>query len=97
MNPWWSIWCTVARETRSGRLICPEEALTVMDAIRLYTTFSARAGFEEDSKGSIEAGNSADVIVLDRNPFEVPADALKDVQVDTTIAGGRLVHGEGNA
>ncbi len=97
LNPWWSIWCTVARETRSGRLICPEEALTVMDGIRLYTTFSARAGFEEDSKGSIKTGKLADVIVLDRNPFEIPIDALKEVQVDTTIVGGRVVHGEGNA
>jgi predicted amidohydrolase YtcJ len=97
LNPWWSIWCTVARETRSGQLICPEEALTVMDGIRLYTTFSARAGFEEDSKGSVETGKLADVIVLDRDPFEIPTDALKDVQVDTTIVGGRVVHGEGNA
>jgi len=92
LNPWWSIWCVVARKTRSGRSICPEEGLTVLEAIRLYTTYSAFAGFEEASKGSLESGKLADLIVLSEDPFEVPVDALKDVQVETTVVGGRVVH-----
>jgi predicted amidohydrolase YtcJ len=92
LNPWWSIWCVVARKTRKGRSICPEEGLDVMDAIRLYTQFSAHAGFEEHSKGSLERGKLADLVVLDRDPFEIPVDALKDVRVDMTIVGGRTVH-----
>jgi len=64
LNPWWSIWCVVARKTRSGRSICPEEGLDVLEAIRLYTTYSAYAGFEEASKGSLEPGKLADLIVL---------------------------------
>ncbi|MCP4377325.1 MAG: amidohydrolase family protein, partial [bacterium] len=58
----------------------------------LYTTFSAFAGFEEHIKGSIEPGKLADMIVLSDNPFEIPADALKDIRVTTTIVGGRTVH-----
>jgi len=92
LNPWWSIWCVVARKTRAGRSICPEEGLDVLEAIRLYTTYSAYAGFEEDSKGSLEPGKLADLIVLTENPFEIPVDALKDVQVETTVVGGRVVH-----
>ncbi|MCP4983436.1 MAG: amidohydrolase family protein, partial [Gammaproteobacteria bacterium] len=92
LNPWWSIWCAVTRKTRRGREICPEEGLSVIDAIRLYTTFSAFAGFEEHIKGSIEPGKLADMIVLSDNPFEIPADALKDIRVTTTIVGGRTVH-----
>ena len=92
LNPWWSIWCVVARKTRSGRSICPEEGLDVSEAIRLYTTYSAYAGFEEASKGSLEAGKLADLIVLSEDPFEIPVDALKDVQVETTVVGGRVVH-----
>ena len=94
LNPWWSIWCAVGRKTRKGKLICPEEGLSVMDAIRLYTTFSAFAGFEEDIKGSIEAGKLADLIVLSDDPFEVPVDALQDIRVITTIVGGRTVYSE---
>jgi hypothetical protein len=94
LNPWWSIWCAVGRKTRSGRTICPEEGLSVIDAIRLYTTFSAFAGFEERIKGSIEPGKLADLIVLSDDPFEVPVDALKDIRVTTTIVGGRTVHSE---
>ncbi|MCP4236570.1 MAG: amidohydrolase family protein [Aestuariibacter sp.] len=92
LNPWWSIWCAVTRKTRRGREICPEEGLSVIDAIRLYTSFSAFAGFEEHIKGSIEPGKLADMIVLSDNPFEIPADALKDIRVTTTIVGGRTVH-----
>jgi len=92
LNPWWSIWCVVARKTRSGRSICPEEGLAVLEAIRLYTTYSAYAGFEEASKGSLEPGKLADLVVLSDDPFEIPVEALKDVRVDTTIVGGRVVH-----
>ena len=92
LNPWWSIWCVVARKTRAGRLICPEEGLDVLEAIRLYTNYSAYAGFEEASKGSLEPGKLADLIVLAQDPFEIPVDALKDVQVDKTVVGGRVVH-----
>ena len=91
LNPWWSIWCVVARKTRSGRLICPEEGLSVMEAIRLYTTNSAYAGFEEGLKGSIEAGKLADFVVLDEDPFEVPVDGLKEMRVKTTVIGGQVV------
>jgi predicted amidohydrolase YtcJ len=95
LNPWWSIWCVVARKTRNGRPICPEEGLSVMEAIRLYTTNSAHAGFEERLKGSIESGKLADLVVLSENPFEVPVDGLKDIQVATTVIGGRVVHSNG--
>jgi predicted amidohydrolase YtcJ len=92
LNPWWSIWCAVTRKTRSGRLICPEEGLDVMQAIRLYTTNSAYAGFEEKLKGSIEPGKLADLVVLSEDPFEIAPDGLKEVRVVTTIIGGEVVH-----
>ncbi len=92
LNPWWSIWCVVARKTRSGRTICLEEGLGVMDAIRLYTTYSAYAGFEETIKGSIEPGKLADLIVLSEDPFEIPPDGLKEVRVVKTLIGGEVVH-----
>jgi predicted amidohydrolase YtcJ len=63
-----------------------------MDAIRLYTTHSAYAGFEEAIKGSLEPGKLADLIVLSEDPFEIPPDGLKEVRVVKTLIGGEVVH-----
>jgi len=46
----------------------------------------------EASKGSLEPSKLADLIVLSVDPFEIPVDALKDVQVETMVVGGRVVH-----
>jgi predicted amidohydrolase YtcJ len=92
LNPWWSIWCAVARKTRSGKPICPEEGTTVMESIRMYTTNSAYAGFEEKTKGSIEPGKLADLVVLAEDPFSIPIDTLKDIEVEMTMVGGRIVY-----
>ena len=64
----------------------------MLEAIRLYTTNSAFASFEEASKGSLEAGKLADLVVLSDDPFQIPVDALKDIQVETTVVGGQVVH-----
>ena len=48
----------------------------------------AFAGREEKIKGSLEPGKLADVAVLDRNFFTIPADEIRDVRVDMTIVGG---------
>ena len=63
-----------------------------MDAIRLYTTNSAYAGFEETIKGSIEPGKLADLIVLSEDPFEIPPDGLKEIRVVKTLIGGEVAH-----
>ena len=48
--------------------------------------------FEENIKGSIEEGKQADLVVLSRNIFEIPAEEIKDVEVLTTIFNGRIVY-----
>ena len=70
----------------------PEERLTMRDAIRAYTWGSAYASFEEKTKGTIEVGRLADVVVLSRNLLEIEPAELLDTEVLFTIAGGRVVY-----
>lgn len=67
------------------------ERITVEEALRAYTCGSAYAQFQEDEKGTIEPGRYADLVILAENPLKVPSERLKDIRVDTTIVGGRIV------
>lgn len=70
----------------------PEERITVEEAIRMYTLSAAYASFEEDIKGSIEAGKVADLVVLSANPLTIPPNKIKDVEILKTIVGGEVVY-----
>ena len=63
-NPWFSIAAAVNRKTKYGAVVQPEEAIAVMDAIRMQTIWAAFAGFQEKDKGSIEVGKLADLVVV---------------------------------
>jgi len=91
-NPMIQIYEAVTRRTRTGQVISPEEAVSVMDAIKIYTWNGAYLGKEEKIKGSIEPGKLADLVVLDRDILTVPPEEIKDIKVLMTIAGGRVVY-----
>ncbi len=79
------IWASVNRVTRSGKVIGPEQRISVMEALKASTLNAAYQFFEEDSKGSIEVGKLADFVVLSDNPLKVDPMTLKDIQVIETI------------
>ncbi|MCW3978805.1 MAG: amidohydrolase [Candidatus Bathyarchaeota archaeon] len=91
-SPFVQIYEAVVRKTRTGQAVSPEEAIGVMDAIRLYTWNGAYLGKEEDVKGSIEPGKLADMIVIDRDILEIPPEEIKDIKVLTTIVDGKIVY-----
>jgi len=64
----------------------------VDDALRVYTVNAAYASFEENVKGSIEAGKLADLVVLSHDPMTIPSSKIKGIRVETTIIGGRVVY-----
>jgi predicted amidohydrolase YtcJ len=93
LSPWWGIWAAVVRrDLQTGQILAPEERISVEQALALYTRNGAFAGFEEDSKGTLEPGKLADFIVIDRDVLTVPADELKDVKVLQTFVSGRSVY-----
>ena len=91
-SPMVQIYEAVVRKTRTGQPVSPEEAIGVMDAIRLYTWNGAYLGKEENFKGSIEPGKLADLVVLDRDILAVPPEEIKDIKVLTTIVDGKIVY-----
>ncbi|MGQ9477828.1 MAG: amidohydrolase [Candidatus Bipolaricaulia bacterium] len=68
----------------------PAQRLTVEEAIRCYTLGGAYASFEEGSKGSLEPGKLADLVVLSSDPFEQPS-SIEEIRVEMAFVGGELV------
>jgi predicted amidohydrolase YtcJ len=63
--------------------------------LRAQTVNAAYTGFQESKLGSLEPGKLADVAVLVEDPFVFPPDRFRDLPVDLTITGGRIVHRRG--
>jgi len=91
-SPFYQIYAAVTRKTSSGQVVGPEEAISVMDAIRVYTLNGAYLAKEENIKGSIEPGKLADMIVIDRDILSIPVDEIKTITVLTTIVDGQIVY-----
>lgn len=91
-NPLKGIFSAVTRLSTSGRQVAPAEAITVMEALGLYTLGAARSCFRERQSGSISAGKQADLVVLDRDPTAVDPLELGDIRADMTILGGEVAY-----
>lgn len=92
ISPLLGIYVAVLRKTDADREIGPEQRISVEDALRLYTLNSAYATFEEGVKGSIEPGKLADFAVLSNDPCTVVKNDIKDINVEMTIVGGKIVY-----
>jgi hypothetical protein len=80
------------RATMDGEVCGPEERLDLATAIRMHTINGAYASFEERRKGSIEVGKLADLALLSADIRKVPVKELRDLPIDMTIVGGRVVY-----
>ncbi len=70
-------------------VLWPEERVTLEQMIKSFTINGAYANFLEKETGSIEVGKSADMIVLDKNLFEIPVNEISKAKVMLTIYNGR--------
>ncbi|MEH6563924.1 MAG: amidohydrolase [Halopseudomonas sp.] len=80
------------RVTRSNLILGPEERLDALTALKAMTIWPAYQHFEENSKGSIEKGKVADLVVLSHNPVTLQREQLLGVKVLETIKGGTTVY-----
>ena len=90
--PMFTIFEAVNRVRSSGKVINPEERITVEEAIRAVTITPAYSTFEENLKGSIEPGKLADLVVLDGDILTVPSLEIRDIAVLRTMMGGEFVY-----
>jgi len=94
-SPLEGIYAAVTRRTIDDRYPAgwvPEQKITVEEALRAYTVDAAYASFEESRKGTLTPGRLADLVMLDRNIFEIAPEDIRHVKVLLTLAGGRAVY-----
>ncbi len=91
-NPFAQMYTVVTRKTISGETVAPEEAIDIMEAIRIYTWNGAYLSKDEDKLGSIEPGKLADLIILDRDITSLPPQELLETKVLMTIVNGKIVY-----
>jgi len=84
----------VLRETPSGVILAPEEALTMDEALRLYTQGSAYLSFDEKDNGTIEIGKRADFTVMAEDPRLVQTREVLEIPFTMTVVDGRIVWSE---
>ncbi|MFO7893721.1 MAG: amidohydrolase [Longimicrobiales bacterium] len=97
-NPLHGMYAAVTRQTLDGEPAggwYPQERIDVETALRAYTVNNAWAAGEEAVKGKLAPGMLADLVVLDRDVFEIDPSALKDVDVLFTVTGGEVVYERG--
>ena len=89
------IYAAVTRRTIDGKNPngwMPQEKISVAQAVQAYTVNAAYAEGEEKLKGSIRAGQLADIVVLSRNIFNIDPVEIEDVKIDLTLLGGKSVY-----
>ncbi|MGY3564863.1 amidohydrolase [Sinomonas sp. RB5] len=94
-NAWEAIYGLVTRQDPSGQFpgeLWPEQAITLDEAIRAYTTDSAEAMGISDVAGSLAPGKSADFILLTDNPHDIPLDEVRNIRAVETWFAGRKVY-----
>jgi len=95
LSPLLGIHAAVTRQTTDGANPngwFPEQKITVREAIECYTINNAYAAFEEKEKGSLSPGKLADFVILSEDILTMDLLKIKNVEVETTVVGGRTVY-----
>ena len=98
LNPLYAIEVSVTRRepgNKDGDALLPEEAVKLETMLRAYTLEGAFSLFKENEIGSLEAGKLADIIILDRNLFQIPTHEIHNASVVQTIFNGKIVYKKG--
>jgi len=88
-----TIAAAVLRTSLGGRVLGPDQSITVEEAVRAHTIEAANSLFAEERLGSIEVGKHADLTVIDGDLFGVPSERIGDLEIWLTVINGEVVYG----
>jgi predicted amidohydrolase YtcJ len=92
ISPIKNFYAAITRKTKNGTSFYSEQNMSRLDALKSITINGAYAAFEENIKGSIEAGKLADLTILSKNILTVPEQEILDTEVVYTIVGGKILY-----
>jgi predicted amidohydrolase YtcJ len=92
IGPMVGLYAAVTRKGESGKVYGPGEAVSIKDAITMYTRNGAFLTREEKIKGTLEVGKLADMIVLPADLLSISPDKILNLNVDMTIVGGKVLY-----
>jgi predicted amidohydrolase YtcJ len=95
IGPMVGLYAAVTRKGESGKVFGPGEAVSIKEAITMYTRNGAFLTREEKIKGTLEVGKLADMIVLPEDILNISPDKLLNLKVDMTIVGGKVLYERG--
>lgn len=86
------LWSAVNRLSRSGETIGPDQRVSPYEGLKAMTAWAAEQYGEQASKGTLEVGKLADLVILDRDPLQVAPIAIKEIKVAETIKEGVTIY-----
>ena len=96
-HPFFSMWMAITRKMVDGNVMNPEQRISRLEALKMWTWNNAYLMFAEKEVGSIEPGKLADMVVIDKDFMTCPEDDLKDIEPLQTVVGGRVIYSRESA
>ena len=92
LNPFFMLWTSMARTTRSGHVLGPDQRIDAYRGLQALTLNPAWEYREEARRGSIAPGKLADFVIVTSDPLKTPVDQIRDIKVVETIKEGKTIY-----
>lgn len=92
IGPLVGLYAAVTRKGESGKVYGPGEAVSIKEALTMYTRNGAFLTREEKIKGTLETGKVADMLVLPEDLLTIAPEKILNMKVDMTIVGGKILY-----
>ena len=90
-HPMTAIYSAVTRRAANGEAVAPDQGISVLEALKMYTVDAAYALGQWSVKGTLSPGKLADLVILSNDPTQVSPESIREIEVEATIIGGRLM------